>query len=442
MLGRKYPIETIHYFDLMSNYMLPPKRIMEECVWMARAFLLHLLGAYLFTNGGQTVSLRWLTFFKEFVDARRANWGQACLTYLYSSHDTLSQGTLRQLVVPWKLHEQWIVRSTGLDGPASPFLLLKIWKFLPSLLRRFPSPSKIRALYLVERVRYQLLPTSHTFGSATRKGKSFHARVILVLFLLKNKKLGVTSTQVYAPSTVGSRFLYFQPTIQEHEELVWLVRNLKLEVTNYSRSLYGPVGVAYPGSSGDDDDDGGNEEDSEATLSYQPRKRVDEPLLRAATNYWVPTRHVFHFNGVELCPIIEEFGAIMGKPKVDNLVFPTTVGDLPFLLQVVLGVPLARTNRWCVFGKLNFSLVFANFSNLAIPVDERPRSYFLRALYLCALARKFGERQGALSGEGAFHTEVFTNRILGRLCEAWPCRRVTRGIAPPRYIYLTTRYKQ
>ena len=39
-------------------------------------------------------------------------------------------------------------------------------------------------------------------------------------------------------------------------------------MTNYSRSLYGPEGVAYPGSGGGDDDDdgggggGGGEEDS------------------------------------------------------------------------------------------------------------------------------------------------------------------------------------
>ena len=54
-----------------------------------------------------------------------------------------------------------------------------------------------------------------------------------------------------------------------------MARNLKLEVTNYSRSLYGPGGAAYPSSGGDDDDDDdyGDEEDSEATLSYQPRKR-------------------------------------------------------------------------------------------------------------------------------------------------------------------------
>ena len=71
---------------------------------------------------------------------------------------------------------------------------------------------------------------------------------------------------------------------------------------------------------------------------------MDEPLLRAVANYQVPTRHVFRFNGVELCPIIEEFGAIMGEPKIDNLVFL----DFPSLLQVVLGVPLATANRWCI----------------------------------------------------------------------------------------------
>ena len=69
-------------------------------------------------------------------------------------------------------------------------------------------------------------------------------------------------------------FFKLQLTIQEYEELVWLAGNLKLEVTNYSRSLYGLRAVAYPGGGDDDDDDDGDdEEDSEATPSYQPRKR-------------------------------------------------------------------------------------------------------------------------------------------------------------------------
>ena len=104
--------------------------------------------------------------------------------------------------------------------------------------------------------------------------------------------------------------------------------------------------------------------------------RVDEHLFHATANYWIPTWHVFYFNGVELYPIIEEFGAIMGR-------------DLPSLLQVVFGVPLAMANRWCIFGKLNLSLVFAHFSSSAFLVGERPRSYFLCAFCLCALARYF-----------------------------------------------------
>ena len=44
----------------------------------------------------------------------------------------------------------------------------------------------------------------------------------------------------------------------EHEELVLLPRNLKLEVIEYSRQIYGPGGYAQ--GPGDDDDD-----DSKAT---------------------------------------------------------------------------------------------------------------------------------------------------------------------------------
>ena len=51
---------------------------------------------------------------------------------------------------------------------------------------------------------------------------------------------------------------------------MWLVGNLKLEVTNYSRSLYGLEGVIHPS---DGDDDGGDKKDSKATPSYRSRKR-------------------------------------------------------------------------------------------------------------------------------------------------------------------------
>jgi len=44
------------------------------------------------------------------------------------------------------------------------------------------------------------------------------------------------------------------------------------------------------------------------------------------------SRYVFHFKGIELCPTIEEFGTIMGESEIDNLIFPTMGGDLPYLL--------------------------------------------------------------------------------------------------------------
>ena len=116
---------------------------------------------------------------------------------------------------------------------------------------------------------------------------------------------------------------------------------------------------------------------------------MDEPLLHVAANFWVPSWHVFRLNGIELCPTIEEFSAIMGKPEIDDLIFPTISGDLPSSLQVVLGVPSTTANRLYVFGKLNLRLIFEYFSTSDLLVGERPRSYFFRAFCLCALARYF-----------------------------------------------------
>ena len=104
--------------------------------------------------------------------------------------------------------------------------------------------------------------------------------------------------------------------------------------------------------------------------------RVDEPLLCAAANYWVPSWHVFRFNGIELCPTIEEFDATMGR-------------DLPSLLLVMLGIPSTMANWCCVFGKLDLKLVFEYFSHSTLPKGKRSGLYFLHAFCLCAHARYF-----------------------------------------------------
>ena len=53
----------------------------------------------------------------------------------------------------------------------------------------------------------------------------------------------------------------------KHEELIWLTGNLKLEVIEYSRQIYGPREHTHLG---DDDDDG---DDPKKTSSCWPRKR-------------------------------------------------------------------------------------------------------------------------------------------------------------------------
>ena len=56
-------MDTIRYYDIETNYRPLPQVTHDNYVQMARAFSLYILGAYLFANEGQTVSLRWLSLF-------------------------------------------------------------------------------------------------------------------------------------------------------------------------------------------------------------------------------------------------------------------------------------------------------------------------------------------------------------------------------------------
>lgn len=72
---------------------------------------------------------------------------------------------------------------------------------------------------------------------------------------------------------------------------------------------------------------------------------MDEPLLHATDNFLIPTRHVFHFNGVGICPTIEEFNAVMDKSKINTLILPTINGDILTLVQALLGVSLVKVQH-------------------------------------------------------------------------------------------------
>ena len=49
-----------------------------------------------------------------------------------------------------------------------------------------------------------------------------------------------------------------------------------------------------------------------SALRYLHHVQVDFPLLKAAAVFWDTHNHVFNFGGRELCPLPEEFSAILG----------------------------------------------------------------------------------------------------------------------------------
>ena len=73
LLGRRYSLDMICYFDIKVDYQPLPQETAVDYARMARAFLLYILGVYLFANGGQTISLRWLALFHYFRDVGGAN---------------------------------------------------------------------------------------------------------------------------------------------------------------------------------------------------------------------------------------------------------------------------------------------------------------------------------------------------------------------------------
>ena len=97
----------------------------------------------------------------------------------------------------------------------------------------------------------------------------------------------------------------------------------------------------------------------------------------------------FHFNGVEICPTIEEFNVIIGESKINILILLTTSGDLLAIAQAILWVSLVTAQHWCMLDKLNIRSIFEYFSWLTVLVVGRSRSYYHNAFYLCILVRYF-----------------------------------------------------
>ena len=95
--------------------------------------------------------------------------------------------------------------------------------------------------------------------------------------------------------------------------------------------------------------------------------------------------------------------------------------------------------QWVVELWLISSMDNHNFKDNYVPsVRLRCCSYYST----CHIARQFGDRQGAPSDDGSFHTLAFTNRIFSRIHDSWLQWRVTKGIYFPQFLHPTSGYKK
>jgi hypothetical protein len=74
--------------------------------------------------------------------------------------------------------------------------------------------------------------------------------------------------------------------------------------------------------------------------------KLNLPLLQAARNFWDHTRHVFRFNRCKLCPMMEEFGAVMGLSNFNQILLPPKHVDPVLLLEEVLSTPYRFGSSW------------------------------------------------------------------------------------------------
>uniref|UniRef100_A0A2N9GUC3 Aminotransferase-like plant mobile domain-containing protein n=1 Tax=Fagus sylvatica TaxID=28930 RepID=A0A2N9GUC3_FAGSY len=118
-----------------------------------------------------------------------------------------------------------------------------------------------------------------------------------------------------------------------------LCGNMKTMMTDLSRDHFSRP----PGSSSR-----GAQADLEATEfdSDEDGVKLNLPLLQTASDFWDHTRHVFSFNRCELCPIMEEFGAIMGISNFNQMLLPPKHADPILLLDEVLIMPYKPGSSW------------------------------------------------------------------------------------------------
>ena len=102
-------------------------------------------------------------------------------------------------------------------------------------------------------------------------------------------------------------------------------------------------------------------------------------LLRAVSDFWDHVCHVFHFNRCKLCPMMEEFGAIMRISNFDQILLPPKHADPILLLDEVLSIPYRFGSLWSMNDGFDSHTLVDHFSK-AVDEECYPEALAIAAL--------------------------------------------------------------
>ncbi|KNA15118.1 hypothetical protein SOVF_101190 [Spinacia oleracea] len=131
-------------------------------------------------------------------------------------------------------------------------------------------------------------------------------------------------------------------------------------------------------------------------------------FILAALEVWDPNHHIFRFGNNEVCPLLEEFSAILGWPFMMEPCIRSVEEHFFLAFQSYLGLkpPLLSA---VVYGRaVDLSLLVTYFAGLDVPMFYR-----FRALSFCIFARFLFSKQGFGNGDASL-IEIVEQFASGR----------------------------
>ena len=113
--------------------------------------------------------------------------------------------------------------------------------------------------------------------------------------------------------------------------------------------------------------------------------KTDTALLHVATTFWDTIDHVFRFNGQELCPLIEEFVAILGCPLDSTAMIALPNLDMQILHKLITFFDMPSDNIYSSLlpsGTMNLSSLIT-----ACEAKDKDNPGWIKTVSFCLYAQ-------------------------------------------------------